>query len=185
MSEEYLIEYGAPTLAGLKTGSLFSCPVEEQENFIQEIRKLNGCLNRKGLWLIPMKLEGKRALLYLFRPEKLKEDLSEDITRKLLLERGYPAEDGKCCVAELIRRVRRGKCFPHEIGLFLGYPPEDVKGFMEQGSRKAKCCVGWQVFGDEEKARKTAALHRKCTECYKRCWENGSSLERLTVSFAG
>ena len=58
MPEDYLIEYGAPTLAGLKTGSLFSCPVEEQKIFLQEIRKLNGCLNQKGLWLIPMKYDG-------------------------------------------------------------------------------------------------------------------------------
>lgn len=31
MSEEILIRQGAPTLAGIKTGSLFPCPCENRE----------------------------------------------------------------------------------------------------------------------------------------------------------
>ena len=31
MSEEILIRQGAPTLAGIKTGSLFPCPCEDHE----------------------------------------------------------------------------------------------------------------------------------------------------------
>ena len=31
MSEEILIRQGAPTLAGIKTGSLFPCPCEDRE----------------------------------------------------------------------------------------------------------------------------------------------------------
>ncbi len=41
MPEEYLITYGAPTLAGLKTGNLFSCPVEDRTSFLKELRGFN------------------------------------------------------------------------------------------------------------------------------------------------
>ena len=71
--------------------------------------------------------------------------------------------------------------FPHEIGLFLGYPPKDVKGFIEEGPRCAKCTGCWQVYGDEEKALKTFERYRKCTEVYCAQVSCGKSLERLTV----
>lgn len=41
MSEEILIRQGAPTLAGIKTGSLFPCPCEDREDLLADIRRLN------------------------------------------------------------------------------------------------------------------------------------------------
>ena len=43
--------------------------------------------------------------------------------------------------------------FPHEVGLFLSYPPEDVKGFIDHRANDFKCAGLWKVYGDEEKAR--------------------------------
>ena len=47
MSEEILVRQGAPTLAGIKTGSLFSCPCEDHEALMTDIRRLSP----KGLCL--------------------------------------------------------------------------------------------------------------------------------------
>lgn len=41
MSEEILVKQGAPTLAGIKTGSLFSCPCEDHEALMTDIRRLS------------------------------------------------------------------------------------------------------------------------------------------------
>ena len=41
MSEEMLVCHCSPTLAGLKTGSLFSCPYSSQKMIIKEIREFN------------------------------------------------------------------------------------------------------------------------------------------------
>ena len=41
MSEEILVKYGAPTLAGIKTGNLISCSYTSKEQIISDIRKLN------------------------------------------------------------------------------------------------------------------------------------------------
>ena len=51
MAEEILIRQGAPTLAGIKTGSLFPCPCEDREALLADIRKLNRRLSPKGLCL--------------------------------------------------------------------------------------------------------------------------------------
>ena len=41
MSEEILIRQGAPTLAGIKTGSLFPCPCDDREALLDDVRRLN------------------------------------------------------------------------------------------------------------------------------------------------
>ena len=41
MSEELVIRQAAPTLAGIKTGSLFPCPCEDKAALLAEIRGLS------------------------------------------------------------------------------------------------------------------------------------------------
>ena len=50
-----------------------------------------------------------------------------------------------------MQRLGQAAEFPHEIGLFLGYPPEDVQGFLE--NRLCKCVGCWKVYGDEQAAQ--------------------------------
>ena len=54
-----------------------------------------------------------------------------------------------------MRRLQRFEAFPHEIGLFLSYPPEDVRGFIEHKGHESKCDGCWKVYGDAERAKKT------------------------------
>jgi hypothetical protein len=71
--------------------------------------------------------------------------------------------------------------FPHEVGLFLGYPPEDVKGFMEDARRGVKCAGCWKVYGNGEEAVKTFSRYKKCTDIYRKELSKGRSLLQLTV----
>ena len=64
MSEEILIRQGAPTLAGIKTGSLFPCPCEDREDLLADIRRLNRQLVPKGLCLLPIRYLGRNSLIY-------------------------------------------------------------------------------------------------------------------------
>ena len=128
--DELLVRCCAPTLAGIKTGSIFSCPYESRETLIGELRRLNRCLSPRGIRLAPLRFGASRALLYLFRPEELARDLSGRRAREILAEAGYEGCCAETCVRCLIRRLREGAEFPHEIGLFLSYPPEDVRGFQ-------------------------------------------------------
>ena len=47
MSEERLIRQCAPTLAGIKTGSLFPCPYETREELMYDKEKL---LHNGDMW---------------------------------------------------------------------------------------------------------------------------------------
>ncbi len=180
MCEASLVRNCAPTLAGLKTASLFTCPYDSREELLESVRALNRRLGPKGLRCLPLRFSQRQALIYLYRPAMLRQDLSCAAAAALLRGRGYETDSCQVCLCQLARRLRAQGEFPHEIGLFLGYPPEDVRGFIEQGPCK---CVGcWKVYGDAAAAEKTFALYRKCTQVYCRRWAEGTDIERLAVA---
>ena len=101
---------------------------------------------------------------------------------ELLRQAGYGDESCERCVARLACRFREDKEFPHEVGLVLSYPPEDVKGFIDHRASGFKCVGLWKVYGDEEKARSLFEKYRKCTEIYCTLWQSGLKLEQLAVA---
>lgn len=179
LSEELLVCHCAPTLAGIKCGSLFSCPYEDKSQVISDLRGLNHRLVPKGLRVLPLSYSDERVLIYAYRPASLAADLSNHEAHALLAEAGYRDESADRCVLELIRRLGAKECFPHEIGLFLGYPPEDVRGFIENKARGYLCAGYWKVYGDERKAKKTFDRYKRCTERYLSQWSKGVAVELL------
>ena len=111
-------------------------------------------------------------------------DLGDPRARRLLADRGYPLHSMNRCICTLSSRVKAADQFPHEIGLFLGYPPEDVEGFVENNAANFKCIGAWKVYGNEEKAKTAFLKYRKCTECYTRQHKHGTSLAKMAVSFS-
>ena len=185
MCEEDIIRYCAPTLAGIKTGSLFACIFPSKSVLRDEVRCMNRRLLAKGLRVLPLSFKNNRALLYFFRPDMLKHSLSNSLACQLLAQRGYPCENPDRCIIRLMEQLKASPEFPHEIGLFLGYPPEDVQGFIEQRALNSKCTGCWKVYGNQKEAEQTFARYKKCTDCYLRNWQRGKSLEALTVSLSG
>ena len=180
--ERELVQFCAPTLAGLKTGSVFSAAYESEEELRAAIRSLNRRLRDKGLRLLLLRLSRskKRALIYLCRPGRLHRDLRDGAAESILGDCGYCCGDCARCIARLSRRLRAGEGFPHEIGLFLGYPPEDVRGFMNE--REPTCVGEWKAYGDAAAAQETFSRHKKCPRIYCEQWARGKNLERLAVA---
>ena len=117
MSEELIIEYCSPTLAGIKTGSLFSVRVTGDTDINREVRELNRMLREKGLRVIPLRKTNDHALIYLYRPSHLKKDLNDPQALSILKRMGYEPGTPECCIVQLVRHLKDDKTFPHEIGL--------------------------------------------------------------------
>ena len=146
MSEDLLIRHCSPTLAGIKTGNLFSCACPSQKNLTKDLCRLNKKLVPKGIRVLPLRVRKGRALIYAYRPNALESDLTDQRARALLLKYGYVPENPNGCVVHLIHRLRSEGEFPHEIGLFLSYPPEDVLGFICNRACNHKCVGCWKVY---------------------------------------
>ncbi len=182
MSEDHLVRHCAPTLAGLKTGSLFSCQFTCQKELFNTLRQINHRLLPKGVRVIPLRMSGDRALIYVYRPKKLSSDIVDARAEQILLRHGYDTAACDKCIVRLAQRIRSQEEFPHEIGLFLGYPPEDVCGFIENRACNCKCVGCWKVYGDEDSAKRKFAQYKKCTKVYCERWAKGTDIERLTVA---
>ena len=182
MSEEIIVRYCAPTLAGIKTGSLFSYPYTERRQLHRQLRKLNGELVPQGLCAMPLRCDGSRALIYVFSPRMLKEDLGSREAAALLEAAGYPSVHSGKCISRLIERLNEGTEFPHEIGLFLGYPPEDVRGFIENRAEHCKFCGCWKVYGDVDRAAGLFARYKQCTENFCERIHEGATIGQLVAA---
>ena len=107
-------------------------------------------------WYI-LSRSGGRCLILFYREAGLSAHLNSRAVRRLIREYGYT---DKMELSEMLARLsgrardfaERDMGFPHEIGAFLGYPAEDVRGFIENQGRKFLMTGYWKVYSDPERA---------------------------------
>lgn len=170
--------FGAPTIRGLKAATLIN--LKRRGEDVRALWEARG-----EEWLRPLGVEAvllnggmtaaedRNALVMLYRRELLEEVLALENVRDILSERGYAFPFGiEDCLGHLRRRFLVE--FPHEIGLFLGYPPEDVRGFLEHRGAKSLAVGYWKVYGNVEKARRAFRRYRRAERDAARSLLSGS-----------
>lgn len=139
----------APTLAGLKTSNLLILPRDLED-------KARFALRHTGLMGYRLVYDKHRVIFLVFNKERLISYLNQDEVRSFLFEYGYHAEDFGSTIRLFQKRyeafVQSREDFPHEVGVFLGYPLCDVKGFIENGGEEFQLSGYWKVYGDATKA---------------------------------
>ena len=164
----------APTLAGVKPASLFRwtpertagqagcgvCAGGETETWWGRV------LSPFGIRMRLMKrcpFTGGR-LVYLYREQWLHRILDTEEIRGFLSGMGYDVTwNSVGLLHQLGQRLCAEARFPHEIGVFLGYPLEDVTGFIENHGRNYTCLGCWKAYGDPEIARQRFEQFHRCT----------------------
>ncbi len=141
----------APLFLKIKPAELF-CVSSDYKKEIQDFLK--------GTEVSVVLLGGKKTgqVFLLYQKEKFKQMLKEADRIKLLKQMGYPAKgfrDQLTCLKERFQQYcsREGE-FPHEIGIFLGYPVEDVQGFMKNQGKDYLYCGYWKVYSNVEQTKK-------------------------------
>lgn len=181
MLEEYLIECCSPTLASIKTANLFNYPFSSENELYSQLARWNDILGARGVSITVLKQREHSALIYVYRRAKLKSDLENPEVRELLADCGYAKCDIDSAIGSLRRRLYDSDTFPHEIGVFLGYPIGDVKGFICNKGRNCKCEGCWKVYCNQREAERTFARYKECSRSYAKLWSNGRSVPDLTV----
>lgn len=179
MFEVLLIRHCAPVLAGLKTANMFSCSVDD-EPVGEKAAMWNKELEPRGVKIEVLKSERNHSLVYVYRKSKLQNDLMNGVSKAFLNKYGYEYSDIDTAIAQLKKRVVFCT-FPHEIGIFLGYPIGDIIGFIENKGCNYKLCGFWKVYCNEECAAKCFERYKKCFAVYNRLFENGRKINDMTV----
>lgn len=179
--EKNLILHCSPTLASLKTASLFTVEFVCHAELNNALREWNKRLSDKGVAMIALRETNNRALIYVFRKSKLRRDLCCPKIKRFLKSGGYDGTNIGTALSTLREHLAGHEDFPHEIGVFLGYPIDDVIGFITNKGQNCKCTGCWKVYCNECEAAKTFARYKKCEVVYMRLWEQGRSVQQLTV----
>lgn len=184
MLECALIHHGSPTLARLKTGSLFTVTITDEAELLAEMDRVNALLHPKGVLLTVLRSRPGWALLYVYREQALADTLAQPDVQDFLAENGYTAFTPDAALTVLRTRLVEQDSFPHEIGVFLGYPLADVIGFIVNAGQNCLCTGCWKAYTNECEAMRTFARFKKCKDVYTRLFEQGFPLSRLTVRTA-
>ncbi len=182
MLDKYLINHCAPTLASLKTANLFSINYISDIELNNNLDLYNKQLNSKGIKLFVLKKTQSNALIYVYRQSLLENDFAQKGVFELLQSFGYESTNIDYALNKLKDRIAQSSTFPHEIGLFLSYPIDDVKGFIENDGKNCKCVGCWKVYCNECDAIKKFNCFKKCTNIYIKHWSLGKSIFDLSVS---
>ena len=186
--ETVMVEQCAPVLAGLKPAGLFRYETGDSADLARRVKSWNAQLNPKGLQVRVLKgcVRTRQYLVYVYRESKLAAVLAQEGVQNFLRQEGYhlPAERADCTawLTQLSRRLCCSAEFPHEIGVFLGYPLADVIGFIQNRGKNFTVCGYWKVYTDPAAAQKAFDRYKKCEQIYARCYHNGTPIRQLTVA---
>lgn len=137
----------APVIAGMKVSNLFTISASKIEELYQSLKKTN--LSHHLLYL-----GSKRAVFLIYKRGELVRHLKTPEVERYLMEFGYQDSDLEEVLSLFVKRyssyMRTRKGFPHELGLLLEYPIEDVKGFIENQGKNFLHSGYWKVYGQVE-----------------------------------
>ncbi|HJG30205.1 MAG TPA: DUF3793 family protein [Collinsella ihuae] len=210
--ERAIVRHCSPTLAALKPASLFTFPgnfvdaPDSQTHRHALAKAITACeqqLASAGITVRVLAWRTCGALVYVYRPAELAAYLSDRRASRLLGALGYDTASLDRCIGVLAGKLQAmdpgsrkatretscpctssgcSKDFPHEMGLFLGYPYEDVVGFIQHRGRDYLAVGMWKVYADLERALATFERFKRCAAASMRAHQNGSSLAQLAIA---
>ena len=153
----------APLITGLKVSNLLIIP-KGNEEVVKRI------LNRTGISFYRLIQTRTKTTFLLFRRNELEEFLSDENVRKFSLR--YEAY------------MQGDKSFPHEMGLLLGYPVEDVVGFVENNGKNFLYSGYWKVYENQKAKVKLFDKFKVAEETLIHLLSNGLSMSDIIDIYA-
>lgn len=155
----------APALLGRKPANLVALTRSEFPDLELRVESYAQLFAPRGVAFRLLCRCERNFLLLVYRPALLERQLREPLAERLLRQDGYePGEGLEPLLDRLGQRLRESGDFPHEIGLFLGYPPEDVEGFQLHRGQNCKLCGYWKVYSNVDRARALFQVYDRCRE---------------------
>lgn len=183
---EYIIGYHcAPAIRGIKVANLVAIPRNVDTMVASVLSDYNTQFNPKGLHFYELCHCKERRLLLVYRKKMLDDYLRQPGHMAFLQRYGYDARESlETWLVRLRRRVETEVDFPHEIGLFLGYPLVDVKAFIASKGNGYKLCGEWKVYENQVSAMRSFYCFRVCREFCHTELLNGKALGALVAATA-
>ena len=170
-----IVFYGGPTLVSIKVGSLFTIRKRDVPNYEECLSYFNEKLDKYGLEVVLLKERERSILVYVYSRMKLKRTLESNVIMNYLSNFNYSSDLQHSL--EVLKSRMNNKEFPHEIGIFLGYPLRDVLGFLA----KEECLYTgyWKVYSNKQNALKTFKKYDQCIQTLTHKLDKGELIEEI------
>ncbi|MFR3909913.1 MAG: DUF3793 family protein [Clostridium paraputrificum] len=113
---------------------------------------------------IKLRESEKSLVILIYDFELLETFINIPKNKNFLMSLGYP---NKFSVEEALETLQERyelyNC-PHELGIFLGFPLDDVKDFMTCSDKKCLACGYWKVYNQCNKAKRIFNLFDRVKE---------------------
>lgn len=171
----------APFLKGLKKASITNVHKKY-------IRSLAVVLHGTGVDYKILAYKKDKYLVMFYRRDEFEEYLSQKEVWHFLKNYGYE----KCELDEILKTLSKRVCryskeeitFPHEIGIFLDYPLEDVEGFIKNEGKNSLLCGYWKVYHNPSKAQMTFLAYDKAKDSAVNEFLTGKSIKEIASQAA-
>jgi hypothetical protein len=171
----------APLITGLKVSNLLIIS-KGNEEVVKRI------LNRTGISYYRLIQTRTKTTFLLFRRNELEEFLSDENVRNVLMKAGYKSLQIDKILRTFSLRyeayIQGDKSFPHEMGLLLGYPVEDVVGFVENNGKNFLYSGYWKVYENQKDKVKLFDKFKIAEETLIHLLSNGLSMSDIIDIYA-
>lgn len=169
----FLLIHASATLAGQKAGSLFRVP-----RILWSRKALSSLLQTTQLLCIPLQASSRSILVYLYDPQLLENILSQSDNISYLMQLGYSGNPDRA-LQMMLEKLEKSCIFPHEVGLFLGYPLQDVQGYIENKGQNCLYAGYWKVYHNVREAKQQFYRYDRCWEFCKQEQQAGASPDEI------
>ncbi|WP_371025148.1 DUF3793 family protein [Paraclostridium ghonii] len=147
---KWILELLGPVILGSKPSEILNISLNDnrKEYKIKQINSFFKNCSRLKYEMV-YKNNGEIKMLFINK-QALTETLNNKKCINFLRFIGYPNDYTlENYINFLLNRLKENE-FPHEIGIFLGYPLKDVVGFMGYGNYELQKTKYWKVYGSTE-----------------------------------
>ncbi|MDO4976853.1 MAG: DUF3793 family protein [Eubacteriales bacterium] len=177
--EKMLATHCAPTLMGVKPANLISFKKSSSTNLLNFMERYEDLFLKFNIKMRVVCSCKNHFLIFVYRQDLLNQQLSKQEVRQYLMNQGYPKDFTLEEALDLMsERYKDQKC-PNEIGVFLGYPLEDVIGFEKHKGSECKYSGLWKVYGDVQVAKEMTKKFLYCRDLLCNKLETGLHMEQL------
>lgn len=151
----HLVDLIGATMVGVKPAELLNIPLTKVGTTNSHWEECKVCLLlNKSIKLREIRKQNGSAQVFFYHSTSLNTALCSKANSRFLQELGYPKQYSVEGYVDFLVKRLNSNDFPHEIGIFLGYPLKDVLGFMGHSSLKLVKTKGWKIYGNENISNK-------------------------------
>ena len=153
--ENFLVYNTATVIAEAKPASILNFSEDNKSLYIGWKKHGRDFVKEIDLEYVELREADSSIIVLVYRKDIIEKCITNEKNKEFLVKIGYPEEVSvESYIENLKTRYMLYHC-PHELGIFLGIPIEDVKDFMECTNKKCLLCGYWKVYNNYYTAEKT------------------------------